>query len=122
MSETVKRPMRLTASRRWLLSAGAGLAAMGLASGLEFEAIVLSIPAAMDFALKMMHRKPFKQRHILGNTKVRADGTLDPAPYPALVHAFMRVSPIKEQALVIYVLAMQALFALSAIVITLSFG
>jgi UDP-N-acetylglucosamine--dolichyl-phosphate N-acetylglucosaminephosphotransferase len=104
------------------LIAGAALAAIGLASGLEFEAVVLSIPAGMDFALKMTHRKPFKQRHLLGNTKVRPDGTLDPAPYPALVHAFMKVSPIKERALVISVLAMQALFALSAIVITLSFG
>lgn len=104
------------------LVAGAALAAIGLASRLEFEAVVLSIPAAMDFALKMLYRRPFKQRHLLGNTKVRPDGTLDPAPYPALVHAFMRVSPIKERDLVLSVLAMQALFALSATIITLTFG
>lgn len=103
------------------LIAGAALAAIGLAAKLEFEAIVLSIPAAMDFALKAMYRKPFKQRHLLGNTKVRADGTLDPAPYPALVHAFMRVSPIKERDLVLSVLAMEALFALAAVVISASF-
>lgn len=103
------------------LIAGAALAAIGLASGLEFEAIVLSIPAAMDFALKMINRRPFKQRHLLGNTKVRPDGTLDPAPYPAVVHAFMRVSPLKERDLVLSVLAMQALFALAAILITLRF-
>ena len=100
---------------------GSALAAMGLASGLEFEAIVLSIPAAMDFALKVMHRRPFKQRHLVGHSKVRPDGTLDPAPYPALVHAFMKVSPIKERDLVISVLAMQGLFAVTAIVITLAF-
>ena len=99
------------------LMAGAALAAMGLASGLEFEAIVLSVPAAMDFGLKMMHRRPFKQRHVLGNTSVRPDGTLDPAPYPALVHAFMKVSPIREKQLVISVLATEALFAVAAIVI-----
>ncbi|MDA4126845.1 MAG: hypothetical protein OK452_06560 [Thaumarchaeota archaeon] len=104
------------------LMAGAGLAAMGLASGLEFQAVVLSIPAAMDFALKMINRRPFKQRHLFGNTKVRPDGTLDPAPYPALVHAFMKVSPIKERDLVLSVLAMQGLFAASAIIITLIFG
>jgi len=104
------------------LVAGAALAAIGLASRLEFEAIVLSIPAAMDFALKMNHRRPFKQRHFVGNTKVNPDGTLDPAPYPALVHAFMRVSPIKERDLVLSVLAMQALFALSATIILLRFG
>lgn len=103
------------------LMAGAGLAAMGLASGLEFEAVVLSIPAAMDFALKMIDRRPFKQRHLFGNTKVRPDGTLDPAPYPALVHAFMKVSPIKERDLVLSVLAMQALFAAAAITIALVF-
>ncbi|MDA4126963.1 MAG: UDP-N-acetylglucosamine--dolichyl-phosphate N-acetylglucosaminephosphotransferase [Thaumarchaeota archaeon] len=104
------------------LLAGAGLAAIGLASGLEFEAVVLSIPAAMDFALKVINRRPFKQRHLFGNTKVRPDGTLDPAPYPALVHAFMKVSPIKERDLVLSVLAMQGLFAAAAIIITLIFG
>jgi len=103
------------------LMAGAALAAMGLASGLEFEAIVLSIPAAMDFGLKMMYRRPFKQRHVLGNTKVRADGTLDPAPYPAFVHAFMKVSPIDERGLVLSVLASEALFAVAAAVIAVSF-
>jgi UDP-N-acetylglucosamine--dolichyl-phosphate N-acetylglucosaminephosphotransferase len=103
------------------LIAGAALAAIGLAAGLEFEAIVLSIPAAMDFALKVTHRRPFKQRHLIGNTKVRTDGTLDPAPYPALVHAFMRVSPIKERDLVLSVLAMQALFAIAAVAISVEF-
>ena len=103
------------------LMSGAALAAMGLASGLEFEAIVLSVPAAMDFALKMMHRRPFKQRHVLGNTSVRPDGTLDPAPYPALVHAFMKVSPIRERELVVSVLATEALFAVVAIVIGVAF-
>ena len=103
------------------LMAGAAVAAIGLAAGLEFEAVVLSTPAAMDFALKMMNRNPFKQRHFLGNTKVRADGTLDPAPYPALVHAFMRVSPITEKGLVESVLAMQALFAFVAFSITMAF-
>lgn len=104
------------------LMSGAALAAMGLAAGLEFEAVVLSIPAAMDFALKMIHRNPFKQRHLLGNTKVRDDGTLDPAPYPAVVHAFMKVSPITERSLVLSVLAMQGLFAALAIAIGVAFA
>jgi UDP-N-acetylglucosamine--dolichyl-phosphate N-acetylglucosaminephosphotransferase len=103
------------------LMAGAALGALGLASGLEFEAVVLSIPAAMDFALKMIDRRPFKQRQLFGNTKVRPDGTLEPAAYPALVHAFMKVSPIRERDLVLCVLAMQALFAAAAIIITVVF-
>jgi len=103
------------------LMAGAGLAAIGLASGLEFEAIILSIPAAMDFALKMLNRRPFKQRQLFGHTRVRPDGTLEPAPYPALVHAFMKVSPINEKGLVLSVLAMQALFACLAVAVTLVF-
>jgi len=104
------------------LMAGAALAAMGLAAGLEFEAVVLSIPAAMDFALKMIYRRPFKQRHVLGNTKVRPDGTLEPAPYPAVAHAFLRVSPLKERDLVVSMLSMQALFAAVATVILVSFS
>jgi UDP-N-acetylglucosamine--dolichyl-phosphate N-acetylglucosaminephosphotransferase len=114
-------PARIFPGDSGTLMAGAAVAAIGLASGLEFEAIVLSIPAAMDFALKMVDRRPFKQRKMFGHTKVRPDGTLDPAPYPALVHAFMRVSPINERDLVLSVLAMQALFAMVAIAITLVF-
>ena len=114
-------PARIFPGDSGTLIAGGALAAIGLAAGLEFEAVVLSIPAAMDFALKMMYRRPFKQRHLLGNTRVRDDGTLDPAPYPAVVHAFMRVSPIKERDLVISVIAMQALFAVAAIAIALAF-
>ena len=83
--------------------------------------MALSIPAAMDFALKMMYRRPFKQRHLLGITRVRDDGTLDPAPYPAVVHAFMRVSSITERDLVVSVIAMQALFAVAAIAIAWAF-
>jgi hypothetical protein len=101
--------------------AGAGLAVMGLAAGLEFQAIILSIPAAMDFALKMMHRRPFKQRSIYGNATMRSDGTLEPANYPAVVHAFMKVSPIREKGLVLSVLAMQALYAALAILTTARF-
>jgi UDP-N-acetylglucosamine--dolichyl-phosphate N-acetylglucosaminephosphotransferase len=103
------------------LMAGAALAVMGLAAGLEFEAIILSIPAAMDFSLKMINRKPFKQRHLLGNTHIRPDGTLEPAPYPAMVHAFMKVSPIEEKGLVLSVLAMEAMFAVVAIAVALIF-
>jgi UDP-N-acetylglucosamine--dolichyl-phosphate N-acetylglucosaminephosphotransferase len=114
-------PARIFPGDTGTLMSGAALAAMGLASGLEFEAIVLSIPAAMDFALKMMHRRPFKQRHLLGNTVVRPDGVLEPAPYPALVHAFMKVSPIREKGLVLSVLATEALFAVTAVGIGVTF-
>jgi UDP-N-acetylglucosamine--dolichyl-phosphate N-acetylglucosaminephosphotransferase len=103
------------------LIAGAALAAMGLAAGLEFEAIILSIPAAMDFSLKMVARRPFRQRQMFGNTRVLQDGTLQPAAYPAVAHAFMKVSPTKEKGLVISLLAMQALFACIAIVVALIF-
>jgi len=103
------------------LMAGATLAVMGLAAGLEFEAIILSIPAAMDFALKAVDRRPFRQRSIYGHTKVLEDGTLQPPPYPAVVHAFMKVSPVKEKGLVVWVLALQAVFACIAIAVAVIF-
>ena len=114
-------PARIFPGDTGTLMAGASLAVMGLASGLEFQAIVLSIPAAMDFALKMTNRHPFKQRHLYGNTTVRQDGTLEPAAYPAVVHAFMKASPVTERGLVVSVLAMQALYAAVAIAITVLF-
>lgn len=103
------------------LMAGAAVAAIGLAARLEFAAIIVSIPAAIDFALKAMARNPFSQRHLFGNTTVETNGTLKPPGYPALVHAFMTVSPTKEKGLVLSVLAMQALYALVALVVTLRF-
>jgi hypothetical protein len=94
--------------------AGSAVAVIGLLSGLEFEAIVMSIPAAMDFTLKAAQRLPFSGRHLHGNASVLPDGTLKAAGYPALAHAFMEVSPIKEKGLVVSLLAMEGLFALVA--------
>ncbi len=98
---------------------GAGVAAIGLISHLEMAAIILFMPAALDFALKLMSRKPFGQRRVFGNTRVNPDGVLVPANYPALVHAFMKVAPTKERTLVTWVLAMEAAYAVLAVVVTL---
>jgi UDP-N-acetylglucosamine--dolichyl-phosphate N-acetylglucosaminephosphotransferase len=98
---------------------GAGVAAIGLMSHLEMAAIILCMPAALDFALKLMSKKPFGQRRVFGNTQVGPDGTLSPAGYPALVHAFMRVAPTNERTLVVWTLAMEGLYAVLALVVTL---
>jgi UDP-N-acetylglucosamine--dolichyl-phosphate N-acetylglucosaminephosphotransferase len=102
------------------LMAGAGIAAIGVISGLEFAAVVVSIPAAFDFALKMLTRSPFAARSIHGNTAVMADGTLVPADYPALSHAFLRLSKMSERGLVESIIAMEVVYAILAIVITVS--
>ncbi|MDA4123948.1 MAG: hypothetical protein OK438_00665 [Thaumarchaeota archaeon] len=115
-------PARLFPGDTGTLMAGAAVAVIGILARVEFEAIVLSIPAAMDFALKAMQKKPFGGRKIHGNTSVDADGTLTPPGYPALAHAFMKVSPIKERGLVLSLLSMQALFALTAIVIAMGYA
>jgi UDP-N-acetylglucosamine--dolichyl-phosphate N-acetylglucosaminephosphotransferase len=114
-------PARIFPGDTGTLMSGAALAVMGLVAGLEIQAIILSIPAAMDFTLKAMSRKPFGQRQRYGNTTVNQDGTLNPPPYPALVHAFMKVSPITERGLVISVLAMEAVFAAIAIAVSVIF-
>jgi len=100
---------------------GAGLAAIGLISHLEFAAIVLSMPAALDFSLKMLSKTPFKQRQQFGDTTVREDGTLQPPGYPALAHAFMLAAPTGEKGLVRWILLMEALYACLAVFLTLSF-
>jgi UDP-N-acetylglucosamine--dolichyl-phosphate N-acetylglucosaminephosphotransferase len=112
-------PARIFPGDTGTLTAGAAVAVIGLLSRLEFVAVVLSIPAAMDFTLKALRRRPFSGRKIHGNAVVEPDGTLKPAEYPTLVHAFMKVSPIKERGLVLSILAMQALFALVATIVTL---
>ena len=75
--------------------------------------------AALDFALKLKSRQPFGQRRVHGNTKVSPEGVLLPADYPALVHAFMRVAPTGERSLVSWVLVMEGLYAMLAIVVVL---
>jgi UDP-N-acetylglucosamine--dolichyl-phosphate N-acetylglucosaminephosphotransferase len=101
------------------LMAGAGIATVALLAGLEFAAIIVSIPAGIDFALKMVARKPFGGRYVFGNTTLDESGHLRPAPYPALVHAFMRARLVSEKGLVLSVLGMQAVYAGLAVAVTL---
>jgi len=114
-------PARIFPGDTGTLTAGAAVVVIALLSKLEFVAVILSIPAAMDFTLKAVRRRPFGGRKIHGDAVVESDGTLKPAEYPTLVHAFMKVSPIKERGLVLSILAMQALFALIAVIVTLGF-
>jgi len=97
---------------------GAGIAAIGLIAHLEIASVILFMPAALDFALKLTSKKPFGQRRVYGNTQVNQDGTLAPAGYPALVHAFMGVAPTTERTLVLCVLAMEGLYAVLAVAVT----
>jgi UDP-N-acetylglucosamine--dolichyl-phosphate N-acetylglucosaminephosphotransferase len=101
------------------LMAGAGIATIALLAGLEFAAIIVSIPAGIDFTLKMVTKKPFGGRYVFGNTTLDESGHLKPPPYPALVHAFMRASPLSERGLVLWVMGMQAAYAALAITVTL---
>jgi len=93
------------------LTAGAGVAVVGVLAKLEFVALMVSIPAAFDFALKMLSRRPFGARQVLGDTVLTGEGFLRPPPYPSLSHAFMRVSRLSERELVRQLLFMEALYA-----------
>ena len=115
-----KYPAKIFPGDTGTLMAGAAIASIGLASGLEFAAVVVSIPAALDFTLKMLSRNPFGARGVFGNTTVATDGHLIPPAYPALSHAFMRMTDVTEKSLVGSILAMELVFALVAIVITIS--
>jgi UDP-N-acetylglucosamine--dolichyl-phosphate N-acetylglucosaminephosphotransferase len=101
------------------LMAGAAIATIGLISGLVFAAVVVTIPACFDFTLKMLTRNPFSARKIHGDTTVTSQGMLVPPGYPSLSHAFMRVVPQSEKSLVTSILAMEAVYAVLAIGITI---
>jgi UDP-N-acetylglucosamine--dolichyl-phosphate N-acetylglucosaminephosphotransferase len=101
------------------LMAGAAIAAIGLISGLVFAAVVVSLPAAFDFTLKMLTKNPFSARKIHGDTIVTSQGILLPPGYPSLSHAFMRVAPQSEKSLVLSILAMESVYAALAIGITI---
>lgn len=112
-------PSRIFPGDTGTLMAGAGIAAIALLAGLEFAAIIVSIPAGIDFTLKMVAKKPFGGRYTFGNTTVDEQGHLNPPSYAALVHAFMRTGPMTEKGLVLSVLGMQAVYALLAVSVTL---
>jgi UDP-N-acetylglucosamine--dolichyl-phosphate N-acetylglucosaminephosphotransferase len=115
-------PARIFPGDTGSLLAGAGIATIALSAGLEFAAIMVSIPAGIDFTLKLIAKRPFAGRHEYGNTTVDEDGYLKPPGYPALVHAFMRTGPTTERGLVMAVLGMQATYAVLAVVLTLGLG
>jgi UDP-N-acetylglucosamine--dolichyl-phosphate N-acetylglucosaminephosphotransferase len=98
---------------------GAAIAVIAIIAQLEFAAIVLSIPAAIDFSLKILTKNPFSGRKRYGDTSIREDGTLEPPDYPALTHMFMKIEPMTEKKLVIIIIFMQMIYAALAIFITL---
>ncbi len=103
------------------LLVGAAIATISIMSSLEVVGMICLMPAAIDFTLKMTSRRPFQQRSAFGDTKVSDDGTLQPPPYPALAHAFMRFSSMKEPDLVLSMLFMQAAYSTLGAVIAVTF-
>ena len=102
------------------LMAGAAIAVIGFASGFVFAAIVVSLPAAFDFTMKMLTKNPFSARKIHGDTIVTSTGLLKPPNYPALTHAFMMIAPMSERDIVSSMLFMEAVYAVLAIAITIA--
>jgi UDP-N-acetylglucosamine--dolichyl-phosphate N-acetylglucosaminephosphotransferase len=114
-------PARIFPGDTGTLMAGATIATIGMVGQLEFAAIVVSMPAALDFTLKMLSKRPFSQTNKFGNSKVIPTGRLVAAPYPALAHAFMKVAHLTEKKLVESLLIMECVYGFLAIVLTQMF-
>jgi UDP-N-acetylglucosamine--dolichyl-phosphate N-acetylglucosaminephosphotransferase len=108
-------PARIFPGDVGTLMSGAAIAAIGIVAKLEFVAIAVTAPAAIDFTLKLISRRPFGQRVEYGNSTVSVDGFLRPAPYPSLSHAFMKVSALSEKQLVKALLSMEVLYSTIAL-------
>ena len=89
-------PARVFPGDTGTLISGATIACTSILGRFEIAAILMLVPAAVDFTLKMVAGYPFAQRKVYGDTLVLGDGTLVPPRYPALCHAFMKVSRLKE--------------------------
>lgn len=103
------------------LVSGAAIAAISITGGVEAAGILLMVPSAIDFALKMLAKSPFSGRKKFGDTAVAEDGTLISPGYATLAHAFMNVTRLKEKDLVLALLVMQALYSSLAVFLTLFF-
>jgi len=99
---------------------GAVLACVGIFGHVEFATISMVVPAAVDFALKMISRNPFSHRGIYGDSHPLDDGTIIPPNYPALAHAFLNVSRMNEKKLVAVLLILEGLFALLGVLLTIA--
>ena len=113
-------PARIFPGDTGTLMAGAAIATIGLACNLVFAAVVVSIPAALDFTLKMASKNPFSARTIHGDTVVDEAGILRPPNYASLSHVFMRMTSMTEKSLVKSILFMEAIYGILAVIITLS--
>ena len=92
------------------LTIGATLATLAILTKTEFYLALLFIPHFLDFFLKTY--VGFKGRASYGNTTLNIDGTLTPAPYPALAHKLMQLTPMTERRLVITLIGLETIIAL----------
>ena len=100
------------------LMSGAAISSICILGHFEVAGIIMMIPPAIDFTLKMISHNPFSHRKVHGDTSVEADGSLVPPHYPALPHAFMRATKFKERDLVLALLFMQSFYSILGIVLT----
>jgi len=92
------------------LAIGATLASLAILTKTEFYLALLLLPHFADFFLKTF--VGFKGRVLYGNTTLNPDGTLTPAPYPALAHKLLQMTPMTEKQLVKTLIGLEAFFAL----------
>ncbi|MCS4540964.1 MAG: hypothetical protein HY929_01375 [Euryarchaeota archaeon] len=108
-------PAKIFPGNSGTLLIGATIASAAIIGKIEFICVILMIPYAIDFTLKMMVRRPFAGRYIYGDTKVREDGILTPPQYPALAHAFLISGSLNEKQLVQRILTLEVVYAMIAI-------
>jgi len=108
-------PARIFPGDTGSLVSGAAVATISIMNRTEFIGIIMLLPAAIDFMLKAFNKKPFAQRSVYGDTKLRNDGTLEPAPYAALAHTLMRITPLNEKELVTSILIIQVIHSVIAL-------
>lgn len=112
-------PARIFPGDTGTLVSGAAIASVSILGHVKIAAIVMLIPAGVDFTLKMISRMPFSQRRVHGDTAVMSDGTLKPPGYPALCHAFLNLTRLRERELVLALLLMEAIYAALGVYLTL---
>lgn len=95
------------------LTIGAILASLAILTKTEFYLALLLLPHFADFLLKIF--VGFKGRILYGNTTLNPDGTLAPAPYPALAHKLLKMIPMTEKQLVKTLIGLEIFFAIITI-------
>ncbi len=94
---------------------GSFLASVSIVGGLITPFLILMLPHALDFLLKLLSWRRMKEKR---PTTIDENGFLVPPPHLSLIEFLLRLKRMKEPELVLYIYLIEAILGLFSLIIT----